>query len=107
MSFNELCNKIEPDLATTLVGTWSYQCWDANTANADSPGTGTLTITSLTNLSLSATNSASEHCMYGLATVTVSGLGSDRIKTVGNRAAVVTWHHSLESSKQLLWDISG
>lgn len=49
---NENFAAITPDLSETLIGTWSTQCWDSYTDSADAPGTGTITITSLSSVAI-------------------------------------------------------
>lgn len=57
---SDMFREVKPDLATTLVGTWSTQCWDSGITDATAPGTGTLTVTSLTSISFTGIS-----CMAG------------------------------------------
>ena len=54
---NEMFNATSLDLGETLIGIWATSCLDSKVANndLDSPGTGTLTINSITTPSVSYT----------------------------------------------------
>lgn len=97
---NEVFSAVKPDLGATFIGTWSTQCWDNYTTDADVPGTGTLTISSLTTISFTGAS-----CMAGTSSILpapmdgvhnyADGYASDvtygisKISALGNQALFV------------------
>jgi hypothetical protein len=86
--FNELFSAVEPDLVTTIVGTWSTQCWDSGTdSDIDSPGTGTLTVAALTNVAFESSE-AYDSCIYGDSAESQTDHAFTRFKVIGNKAII-------------------
>lgn len=89
---SDMFREVKPDLATTLVGTFSTQCWDDEITNASIPGTGTLTVSSLTSVSFTGVS-----CMAGTSAVphlrmdtTAATYSISSITALGNQALFVT-----------------
>lgn len=94
---NEVFSAVKPDLGTTLVGTWSTQCWDNNITDVNLPGTGTLSITSLSSISFTGIS-----CMAGMSAIHQLSIfplcgeicyptyGISQLDALGNQALFVT-----------------
>lgn len=62
---NELFQNTSLNLAETILGTWTTQCWDGETSDADTPGTGLLTVTSLTSIAFGSESPCGDTCIFG------------------------------------------
>lgn len=88
---SDMFREVKPDLATTLIGTWTAMCWDNYTTDADAPGEGTLTVTSLTSITFTGLS-----CMARTSSIVTSGSDHDpvynivEIAALGNQAIFVT-----------------
>ncbi|MBI4237261.1 MAG: fibronectin type III domain-containing protein [Deltaproteobacteria bacterium] len=88
---NERINRIEPDLTEVLVGsTWTTECWDEETADdVDNPGTGILTIHSLTDIDYENVSDANDVCIFGIENEGMTPTRVfERFKVVGNRGLI-------------------
>lgn len=92
--WNECIAGIEPDLTKVLTdnngSSWDSECWDSQTASAvDSPGTGILTVNSLTDITFTNVSNSSDQCVFGTAEASNSAsIRFDRFKIVGNHSII-------------------
>lgn len=96
---NELFQNTSINLAETMLGTWTTQCWDADTDDADDPGTGLLTVTSLTSITFGSESPSGDTCIFGrdnngmLSTLTRF---FTKFTTIGDKGIIAT--HDMPNS---------
>lgn len=94
---NENFAAIKPDLAETLIGTWSTECWDAGLSDPTAPSTGTLTIAAGTNGTLNAVSMTDTVCLGGIHTGYTTAFNGtytiDLITPLSNHALQVNFHN--------------
>lgn len=101
----EMFFTVAPTLSTTIIGQWSTNCWDSQ-STLSTPGTGTLTITSLTNISYTNSSPSGDFCVYGQSNDALSTAAFTEMKAVGNNALVID--HSLNGSSNVsVWAVQG
>lgn len=59
----DLFTSVTLDLSTTLVGSWSTECWDGYTDDVNDPDTGLLTVTDLTHITYANVSDTNDGCI--------------------------------------------